>query len=92
MLISLCRSLKDRVWDIKTPQLIVFFFIWSHNGTISPKKKRKEEVEPIANRNIAIVHSEYNRHNIQQKKIREMRNETMGLLEKGTNKGGLGIK
>jgi hypothetical protein len=35
------------------------FVIWSHNEIISPRKKRKEETEPISDREIASVHSEY---------------------------------
>ena len=85
----LYKRLKDRGWDRKTLEPI---FIWSHNEIISPRKKRKEELEPITNRDIAIVHSEYNRHDIQRKKIREIWNDTMGLLEKDIDEGGLGIK
>ena len=64
--------------------------VWSQNEIISPRRKTQEEL--ISNREIAIVHSEYNRHDIQRKKIREILNETMGLLGKNTNEGGLGIK
>ena len=64
--------------------------VWLHNKITSPRKKIQEE--PISDREIVIVHSEYNRHNTERENIREIWNETMGLLEKDSNKGGLGIK
>ena len=67
-------------------------FGWSHDNILSPRKRIQEQIEPISCREIAIVHSEYNRYDIHQKKIREIWNETMAFLKKDTNKGGLGIK
>ena len=64
-------------------------FVWSHDKILSPRKAIQEQVEPISNREIAIVYSEYNRYDIQLKKIREIWNETMKLLEKDTNEEGL---
>ena len=46
----------------------------------------------MSNRSIALVHSEYNEFDIQRKKVREIWNETMELLEKDISEGGLGIK
>ena len=86
MILYIC--LKDQGWDRQ--KTLEPMFIWPHNEIISPRKKIQEE--PISNRKIAIVHSEYNRHNIHRKKIREIWNGIMRLLEKDTNKGGLGIK
>ena len=85
----LYKRLKDQGWDRKT---LKQFFVLSHDKILSPRKKIQEQVEPISNRELATVDSEYNRYNIQRKKMREMWNETMELLEKDTNKAGLGIK
>ena len=65
-------------------------FAWQHNEIIAPGKNIQEE--SISNRKSTLIHLECNRHNIQQKKIREIWNETIELLEKETNEGGLGIK
>ena len=46
----------------------------------------------MSNRSIVFVHSEYNKFDIQRKKVREIWNETMELLEKDISEGGLGIK
>jgi hypothetical protein len=49
-------------------------------------------LEPISNREIATVHSEYNKHYTQRGKNREIRNKTIELLGKVISEGGLGIR
>ena len=85
----LYKRLKDRGWDRKTLEPM---FIWAHEEIVSPRKKRKKEEEPVSNRSIVLVHSEYNKFDIQRKKVREIWNDTMELLEKDISEGGLGIK
>ena len=68
------------------------FYLVTQRNHISKEKEKQEQVEPISNREIAIVNSEYNKYNIQRRKVRERWNKTMELLKKDINKRGLVTK
>ena len=68
------------------------FYLVTQRNYISKEKEKQEQVEPISNREIAIVNSGYNKHDIQRRKVREIWNKTMELLEKDINKRGLVTK
>jgi hypothetical protein len=86
---SFYKRLKDRGWDRRTLETA---FVSAHMKITSPPAKEKKTKDEISNRETVILHFEYNRHDIQRKKVREIWNETCGLLEKSISEGGLDIK
>ena len=80
------NRLKDRGWERETLEPI---YIDAHNKIVSPVKRNKNSASI---EDTAILHFEYHRHNITNKRVRKIWNETCALLEKNVQAGGLGIE
>ena len=83
------NHLKDRGW---TRQQLEPIFISAHDKIINPDKTNTKKANEMSNREIAILHMEYNKFDIPRWEIREIWNETCSLLEQDVSDGGLGIK
>ena len=86
---SFYNRLKDRGWNRRTLETA---FVSAHKKITPPSAKEKTAKDEISKGETVILHFEYNRHNIQRKEVREIRNETCGLLEKSVSEDGFGIK
>ena len=67
-------------------------FVTAHNKIIDPDQTSTKQTNEISNREIAILHMEYNKFDIPRWEIRSIWNETCSLLEQDVSDGGLGIK
>ena len=85
----LYNHLKDRGW---TRQQLEPMFVTAHNKIIDPDQTNTKQTNEISNREIAILHMEYNKFDIPRWEIRAICNETYSLLEQDVSDGGLGIK
>ena len=54
--------------------------------------KKDFATEEVSSKETVIVHSEYNRYDIQQERVREIWDETCEILQKDVKDGDLGIK
>ena len=86
---SFYNRLKNRGWDRRTLKTA---FVSAHKKITSPPAKEKRAKDEMRNRETVILHFEYNRYDIQRKKVQEIWNETCGLLEKSVSEDGFGIK
>ena len=83
------KYLKDRGW---TRAALEPVFVRAHNNIISPPPREAPAADQITSKETAIIHFVYNRCDVQRKRVREIWDETCGLLQKDVKDGGLGIK
>ena len=83
------KYLKDRRWSRTTLEPIV---VRAHNNITSPLPKEALTTEQVTSKETAIIHFEYNRYDVQRKRVREIWDETCEILQKDVKDGDLGIK
>ena len=87
--IDFYKYLKDRGWTITTLEPIS---VHAHNNITSPLPKEDLATEEVSSKETATVHFEYDRYDIQQKRARDIWDETCELLQYDVKENGLGIK